>query len=199
MENGRAKLNITPDQTAEQLKTCDKLLLHCCCAPCATAVIERILPTVKPTLYYFNPNTYPKAEYDKRLNELIKLAQIFSLEVIVEPYNHDEFTAVANGLGKESEGGVRCEECITLRLKETANFAQENGYDAFTTTLSVSPHKNADFINTVGRTLGTDECKFISADFKKADGFKRSTALSKEYGLYRQDYCGCEFSQRSEK
>lgn len=196
MENGLEKLNITPKMTLEQLKECKKLLLHCCCAPCATAVIERILPVIKPTLYYFNPNTYPLNEYNKRLNELYKLAEIYSLEVIAEPYDDALFYNAVTGLENEKEGGSRCEKCIELRLEYTAKYAKENGYDGFTTTLSVSPHKNADFINRAGRKLSTSGCAYIDADFKKADGFLISTKLAKQYGLYRQNYCGCEFSRR---
>ena len=196
MEKGLEKLNITPKMTQEQLQKSKKLLLHCCCAPCATAVIERILPTVKPTLFYFNPNTYPLDEYEKRLNELYKLARIYSLEVIAQPYDDALFYNAVVGLEGEKEGGKRCENCIKLRLEQTARYARANGYDAFTTTLSVSPHKNAHFINKTGRELSSDGCVYIDADFKKADGFLISTKLTQKYGLYRQNYCGCEFSKR---
>ena len=198
--NGQEKLNIKPIDTATQLQKHRKLLLHCCCAPCATAVIERILPVLSDvTLYYFNPNTYPKSEYDKRLVELEKLAEIYSLPLVSEPYDESVFFSAVSGLEGESEGGSRCEVCINLRLKQTKRYAQENGYDAFTTTLSVSPHKNADFINRRGRELASESCAYcayIDADFKKANGFLRSTTLAQEYGLYRQNYCGCKFSIR---
>ena len=197
MQNGQKKLNIKPTDTAMQLQKHEKLLLHCCCAPCATAVIERILPNISAvTLYYYNPNTYPKTEYDKRLHELEKLAKIYNLQLIAENYDENEFFSAVIGHEDESEGGSRCNLCIALRLKRAQEYACRHGYDAFTTTLSVSPHKNAEFINTYGRTLSSDDCEYIDADFKKANGFLRSTQLTEQYGLYRQNYCGCKFSQR---
>ena len=199
MANGQEKLNIKPTDTENALQKHNKLLLHCCCAPCATAVIERILPNIKHlTLYYYNPNTYPKSEYDKRFAELEKLAKIYNLELVCETYDENEFFTAVCGKESDREGGSRCEVCIGLRLKKTQEYALENGYDAFTTTLSVSPHKNAGFINTFGRSLSDENCHYIDADFKKANGFLRSIKLADEYGLYRQNYCGCKFSQRGD-
>ena len=170
-----------------------KLLLHCCCAPCSSAVLER-LDGYEPTLCFVNPNIDTKEEYYKRAAELERLnALTLKAPIIIPDYKPETFTAVCKGLEREPEGGLRCRECIKLRLKATAELAGD--YDAVTTTLTVSPHKNTAMINSIGAVL-TD--KWLYSDFKKKDGFKRSVELSRVYGLYRQNYCGCVFSKRDE-
>ena len=168
-----------------------KLLLHCCCAPCSSAVIERIKEFFDITFYYFNPNIYPKEEYLLREQEFKKLG----VKVVSEEYNHNEFLDVVKGKESEKEGGVRCQICIAQRLNKTFEYAVLNNYDVVTTTLSISPHKDAEFINLLGERLQEKfGVKYLHADFKKQNGYLRSIQICKELGIYRQDYCGCEFS-----
>ena len=182
--------------TEEGLKKSKKLLLHCCCGPCATAVVERILPFTRPTLYYFNPNTQPFEEYQKRGEEVKKVARHFGLDCIIEEYDCNEFLHTVAGFEDEKEGGRRCPLCFSMRLLATSRYAKDNGYDAFCTTLTVSPHKNAKLINEIGEKIANESgIEWIYSDFKKADGYKRSIVLSNELGLYRQNYCGCTFSK----
>ncbi|MBR1988265.1 MAG: epoxyqueuosine reductase QueH [Clostridia bacterium] len=173
-----------------------KLLLHCCCAPCSSAVIERISKYFDLTMFYYNPNIYPESEYELRKVEFNKLG----VKVVDIGYNHDEFLFIAQGKEDEQEGGSRCQVCIASRLKKTFEYAVENSYDMVTTTLSISPHKDAEFINQIGehfeKIYGV---KYLHADFKKENGYLRSIQLCKELGIYRQDYCGCEFSIHTNK
>ena len=171
-----------------------KLLLHCCCAPCSSAVIERIKEFFDITFYYYNPNIYPEEEYVLRFQEFIKLG----VNVIKEEYNHNEFLNVVAGKEDEKEGGVRCQICIAQRLDKTFNFAVNNNFDVVTTTLSISPHKDCEFINLLGERLQEKYgIKYLHADFKKQNGYLRSIQICKELAIYRQDYCGCEFSKFS--
>lgn len=174
--------------------------MHCCCGPCATSVVERLLPFVKPVLYYYNPNTQPEDEYFKRLVELEKVARRFSLELIAEAYDGENFINAARGYEREREGGARCEKCFALRLRKTAQKAKELAIPYFGTTLTVSPHKNAALINELGYAIAEEEGeKWLPADFKKRNGYKRSVELSAELELYRQSYCGCAFSREMSK
>ncbi len=179
-----------------------KLLLHSCCAPCSTACIEALLPFFEITIFYYNPNITEKEEYEKRKNEQIRFIKEFcnGVDFIEGEYNPQEFFAVAESLAEEKEGGKRCEECIKLRLNKTFCVAKTLQFDYFCSTLSVSPHKNAQFINKTGLEISKDaSVKYLETDFKKNGGFLRSCTLSKEYGLYRQDFCGCVYSQRREE
>ena len=169
-----------------------KLLLHCCCAPCSSAVIERIKEFFDITFYFFNPSIYPEEEYFLRFKEFAKLG----VNVICETYNHQEFLNVVRGREQDLEGGTRCEICIAQRLDKTFKFAVENNFDLVSTTLTISPHKDCEFINLLGEHLQDKYgVKFLHADFKKQNGFLRSIEICKELGIYRQDYCGCEFSK----
>lgn len=169
-----------------------KLLLHCCCAPCSSAVIERISKFFNITFFYYNPNIFPKAEYETRKEEFEKLG----VKVVELSYNHEEFLSVVKGREDDAEGGDRCKICIALRMNETFKFAVENNYDMVTTTLSISPHKDAEFINQLGENLEKKfGVKFLHADFKKENGYLRSIEICKDLGIYRQDYCGCEFAR----
>ena len=185
----------------ERLKTLrNGLLLHVCCGPCATAVIERILPFVKPVLYYYNPNIYPFDEYQKRYENLKKVAEYFSLPLLCEPYDENEYLDEVVGLEKEREGFARCERCFSLRLEKTAQRAKEENIGAFCTTLTVSPHKNSTIINAIGEEIAkTTGVEWIASDFKKRNGYRRSVELSDEIGLYRQNYCGCRFALGDER
>ena len=175
-----------------------KLLLHSCCAPCSTACIEALINYFSVTVFYYNPNITEFNEYEKRKNEQIRLIKehFSTVQFIEGNYNPQEFFSVAKNLEKEREGGKRCEKCIELRLKKTLETAQELGFDVFCSTLSVSPHKNAKFINETGKTLAKNsKVKYLETDFKKNGGFLRSVELSKNYGLYRQNFCGCIYSE----
>lgn len=185
--------------TEAALSACGSVLLHCCCGPCATSVAERTLKSVKPTLYYYNPNIWPESEYFKRLDQLKKVAAHFKTELLAEEYRPEEFLRAAKGLEAEPEGGGRCAACFRARLYKTAMKAKELGFGAFATTLTVSPHKDAVLINELGLQIeSVTGVKWIPADFKKRAGYSRSLALSRELDLYRQNYCGCAFSVRGD-
>ena len=175
-----------------------RLLLHVCCAPCASSVLERVYPYFDVTLFYYNPNIHPKDEYDKRAGELPKLLLRAGMEdvgLIVAEYDPQEFFAAAQGLETEPEGGARCDKCFDLRLSKSAQYAAQKGFDYFATTLTVSPHKNAPLINSIGEGLAAQfGVPWLPSDFKKRDGYLRSIRLCQEYGIYRQCWCGCLFS-----
>ncbi len=176
------------------------LLLHVCCAPCSSSVIEVLRDDFDITLYFYNPNITSREEYDLRLNELkrlvLEMPAARGLSIIEGKYNPDEFFKLSKGLESEKEGGKRCTLCYEERLLSTANLAEELGFDLFTTTLSVSPYKNAKKLNEIGQRLAeSKKTEYLVSDFKKKDGYKRSIELSKQYGLYRQDYCGCVYSK----
>lgn len=176
-----------------------KLLLHACCAPCSSYVLEYLSPHFEITVFFCNPNITDRAEYDRRLGELYKLCEkadfARGVSIADDGYNPSLFLNTAKGLEKEPEGGARCEKCFSLRLLRTADYARENGFSLFATTLTVSPHKNTPLINTIGFEQA-ERCgiSYLPSDFKKKGGYQRSVALSKEYGLYRQTFCGCGFS-----
>lgn len=177
-----------------------KLLLHCCCAPCSSAVLERLNEFFDITLYFYNPNIYPESEYTFRLDELKRLIGEMPLQqmTVVEPgYDNDEFERIVKGMEDIPEGGARCMACYRLRLDKSVSYASENGFDYVTTTLSVSPHKNATWLNEIGEELGRKHgIEYLVSDFKKQEGYKRSCTLSAEYNLYRQNYCGCVYSKK---
>ena len=175
-----------------------RLLLHSCCGPCSSYVIEYLSKHFDITVYYYNPNIFPREEYEKRLAEQIKLVERLGGAVMCEAeYDPDRFYEAARGLEGEKEGGARCAECFRLRLDKTAERAKEGGFDYFCTTLTVSPHKNAPLINEISEQAAERYgVAALPADFKKREGYKRSIELSKQFDLYRQDYCGCEFSIR---
>lgn len=177
------------------------LLLHSCCGPCSSAVIERLCQHFQVTVYYYNPNIEPEAEYRHRLAEQERLLKLLpgDAQMLSCDYDHAAFAAFAEEMAQEPEGGKRCLRCFELRLRKTAQAAAEQGYAYFTTTLSVSPHKNAEILNQIGQAAGEKYgVKYLMADFKKKNGYLRSLQLSREYGLYRQDYCGCLYSKRPE-
>lgn len=174
-----------------------KLLLHSCCGPCSSAVLERLVPDYDVTILYYNPNIQPQEEYQKRKAEqlrLIKEAYPY-VKVLDCDYDAQAFIDKVKGLEKEKEGGARCKECFYLRLEKCANMASSNGFDVFATTLSVSPYKNAELINQIGLELEQKyNIKYLVSDFKKKNGYLRSLELAKKYNLYRQNYCGCIYS-----
>ena len=173
-----------------------RLLLHACCAPCSSSCIERLKEFFDITVYYYNPNIDGESEYVRRAEEQKRLCEIDGVSYACEKYVPSEFYEKVKGKEDLPEGGERCFICYALRLDKTAEYAKENGYDYFTTTLTVSPLKNADKLNEIGAAAGEKYgVKFLPSDFKKRNGYLRSVQLSKEYGLYRQNYCGCVFSK----
>ena len=177
-----------------------RLLLHSCCAPCSSYVLEYLSRFFEITVYYYNPNIYPPEEFYKRSAEQARFTDEFlngSVPVVREAYDDKAFYSAVSGLEKEKEGGERCRACFALRLEKTAKYAKEHGFTYFTTTLSISPHKNAALLNTIGGEIAEKYgVSYLFSDFKKKNGYLRSCTLSKEYGIYRQDYCGCVFSMR---
>lgn len=193
------------DKLVEQLQKEGRiptLLLHSCCAPCSSYCLEYLSKYFNITLVYYNPNIYPKEEYHLRVTEQERLINEMNETVINKisfregRFEPDRFFAMAKGLEKEPEGGKRCYACYEMRLREAAILAKEGGFEYFTTTLSISPLKDSQKLNEIGRKLEEEYgVPYLYSDFKKKNGYKRSTELSKEYDLYRQDYCGCVYSK----
>ncbi len=184
------------------------LLLHSCCGPCSAAVIPQVAMDFQVTIYFYNPNITDEEEYNKRKASQIALIDAMNddsdRQYIIDykegPYNRQHFFEVAADWSNEPEGGRRCIECFRLRLEQTAKTALELGYDFFGTTLAVSPHKDYDGISHIGRRLSqTFGISYLDRNFKKNGGFQQSIALSKKYGLYRQNYCGCQYSNQNNK
>ncbi len=169
-----------------------KLLLHVCCAPCATAVIEKLIDYYDLTLLFYNPNILPLAEYNRRLEEVKKLAEKLGVPLIEGDHVPGLWFEAVEGHEKDLEGGERCEICYRFRLKEAFRVMKEKEFDLFATTLTISPHMNAEKINEIGREISPD--RYLESDFKKEGGFERSVQLSKWFHLYRQNYCGCLYS-----
>lgn len=193
------------DEKLAQLKASGEkpaLLLHACCAPCSSHTLLFLCDYFRITLYFFNPNIAPESEYIYRKEELIRLVKELGLdvEIISEDYDSSPFYELAKGLEDLPERGERCRKCIGYRLRKTAETAKKLGCDYFTTTLTISPHKDCEFINQYGGQLGEElGIAYLFSDFKKHDGYKHSIQLSKEYNLYRQDYCGCVYSRRAKE
>lgn len=192
------------ERTIEHLKKenkVPKLLLHSCCAPCSSYVIDYVSEYFDVTVFYYNPNIDEKEEYHKRAKEQQKLIECmptkFPVKFVEGDYDVEAYTKKAAPLSTEKEGGARCFMCYGMRLKKTAVLAKEEGFDYFTTTLTISPLKNAAKLNEIGRALEEQyDVSYLYSDFKKKEGYKKSVALSEQYGLYRQDYCGCSYSKQ---
>lgn len=177
-----------------------KLLLHSCCGPCSTHVIDVLKNDYDLTIFYSNSNIFPIEEYEKRLQEQERYAKIMGIEVIEDQYDEEKYLEFVKGLEDEKEGGKRCKACFEFRLSRAADYAKNNGYDLFSTTLTVSPHKNSAVINEVGQKISKEKgIEFLAESFKKQDGYKKSVEIAKKYNLYRQNYCGCRFSRWFEK
>ena len=190
------------DDTCIKENRVPSLLLHSCCGPCSTYCIQVLSEYFDVTVFYYNPNIYPPEEYRLRADEQNRFISEFPtrnpVKFVEGAYDTDRFYAMAKGLEKVEEGGERCFKCYELRLRESAEYAKNNGFDFFTTTLSISPLKNADKLNEIGRKLSEEYgVSYLFSDFKKKEGYKISTQLSAEYGMYRQNYCGCVFSQNN--
>lgn len=179
-----------------------RILLHSCCGPCSTAVIQRLLPDYDITVFYFNPNITNFKEYEHRKTEQIRFLREFcqtsgeKVDFLEGAYDTDVYYSAVKGLEQEPEGGLRCAVCFRVRLQATARAAKELGFDCFDTTLSVSPHKNFSVISRIGREIAVEYgVNYIQGNYKKQEGYNLSVAISKDYNLYRQDYCGCDFSE----
>lgn len=200
-ENYRLVLERTL-KSLEGLEGRKTLLLHACCAPCSSYVLEYLSKYFDITVFFYNPNISPKEEYDFRENELRRLIAKMPLpsdvKLLSGRYEPIEFDTIAKGSEELPEGGARCYQCYALRLEESARAAKDGGFDFFCTTLSISPYKNADWLNAIGRELSEKYgVGYLFSDFKKNNGYKRSCQLSEQYSLYRQDYCGCVYSKRA--
>ena len=176
-----------------------RLLLQACCAPCSSYVLELLSNYFQITILYYNPNIYPFSEYEKRLGEVRKLIKLIKgknpINIMEVDYDSASFDSISKGLENEKEGGIRCHKCYYLRMEKTAKLAKECNYDFFTTTLSIIPYKNAQVLNRIGEVLEEKyHVRYLYADFKKKEGYKRSIELSKQFNLYRQEYCGCKYS-----
>lgn len=196
---------LIPDGDFQKKTEKPSLLLHSCCGPCSTSVVERLTEEFDITVFFYNPCITEEAEYQRRRSAQISFLEQFNREHMGEVHIHlkegdyrpTEFFRLTEGLEQEPEGGKRCTVCFRQRLEKTAETASLSGYDYFGTTLTVSPHKNYSLISEIGRGLTLKYgVSFLDRDFKKKDGFKRSIELSKKYDLYRQNYCGCEYSKR---
>ncbi len=174
-----------------------KVLLHVCCAPCSTHAIERLLKEYEVVLFFSNSNIWPREEYDRRLDEARKIARAYGLRLVEDSYDNERWRGWIRGLEAEPERGARCPKCFEFNLRRAAEYAKADGFDFFTTTLTISPHKDSKTIFGIGKRL-SEECGvgFLEVDFKKQDGFRHSIELSEKHHLYRQNYCGCRFSIR---
>ena len=177
------------------------LLLHSCCAPCSSYVLTYLAEYFKITVFYYNPNIYPESEYNYRVNEVKRLIEELpvknKISFVEGKYDPNLFFETVKGLENEEEGKERCFKCYELRIKEAAEIAKSDGFDYYTTTLSISPHKNAEKLNEIGERYADEKTRHLPSDFKKKNGFKESVRLSEKYNLYRQNYCGCVFSKRN--
>lgn len=173
------------------------LLLHSCCGPCSTSVILRLKDYFEITVYYYNPNIYPKEEYLRREEEQKLYLDSIGIKYILGDYENDKYESAISGLEIEPEGGLRCSVCFKMRLENTATIADKLNTDYFTTTLTVSTHKNSKVINEIGMEISKDyRVEYLISDFKKNDGYRKSVQMSQELGMYRQDYCGCFYSKK---
>lgn len=187
------------EKTIKEIPVGEKLLLHSCCGPCSTAVLEQLGSHFSVVLHFYNPNIWPEKEYNRRLQEQMAVLQqtktTYPVVFLPDAYQPELFYEAVEGYEEEPEGGARCSVCFALRLQHAAKMAAEYGIRWFTTTLTISPHKNAPLLNQIGKAAGEKyNVAFLPSDFKKKEGYKRSLELSSAYNLYRQEYCGCEFS-----
>ena len=174
-----------------------KLLLHVCCAPCSSGVIEDLLKEFDVTVYFYNPNIDTKEEYEKRAQEVHKYMGLLNINYVIQPYEPKKYYKAIKGFENEPEGGARCVECFRLRLEKTFKYAKKHKFDIVSTTLSVSPYKNVNILNSLGYDFADKyNIAYLDRDFKKNDGYLKSINNSKKYNLYRQDYCGCKYSKK---
>lgn len=193
--------NIKMEEILKKITFKKKLLLHACCGPCSSYCLEVLSKYFDITIYYYNPNIHPDQEYNRRLEEIKRFITEYKgvnkIELLETDYEVNDYFNSIKGLENLGEKSKRCYECYKLRLEKSCIYAKKNNYDYFTTTLSISPYKNSDWINEIGENLSKKyNINYLYADFKKNNGYKRSLDLSKKYNLYRQDYCGCIYSKQ---
>ena len=203
MKDIKAKINyqIMLDKLIAGLENRPKLLLHACCAPCSSYCIEYLCRYFDLTIFYYNPNISSKQEFDKRYDEVKRLVREMSvdIDIVCPPYDSEEFLQAVKGYEDCKEGGDRCGICYAIRLKKACKYAEQNNFDFYCSTLSISPHKDEQRLNQIGAALCKDKrVRHLPNDFKKKGGYLRSIELSKQYNLYRQNFCGCKFSQIKE-
>ena len=202
MEQVKVNYDKVLEEMISNLEYKPKLLLHSCCGPCSSYVITYLMDYFDITVLYYNPNIEPVSEYEKRKNEQIRLIKELNQEnvhFLDIDYDNESFKEFVKGHESDKEGGARCHLCYELRLRKTAEIAQNKDFEFFGTTLTVSPYKNASILNQIGENLSSQyNVKWLYSDFKKKDGYKKSIELSKKYNLYRQDYCGCLYSKDRE-
>lgn len=202
MVNYQILLDKTIENNLKEKKV-PTLLLHCCCAPCSSYVLEYLSKYFKITTFYYNPNISSFDEYEKRKEELERFIHecnfVNPVNFVCGVYDHSRYEEMIRGLEEEKEGGSRCWKCYLLRLEEAAKYAKEHHFDYFTTTLSISPYKNAEVLNKIGEELSKKyDIEYLYSDFKKKNGYQRSIELSHLHHLYRQNYCGCIYSKKKE-
>jgi len=178
-----------------------KLLLQACCGPCATQAVQKLCADYGVTAFFWGSNIYPETEYEKRLESVRKLCADLNLPLVIHPYNPQEYFDAVKGMEDEKEGGARCEICYRLRIDAAAEYAERNGYSKFASSLTLSPHKSSAVINRIGGEAELQKAgvQYLPSDFKENGGYANSVVLSREHGLYRQNYCGCKFSVRPKK
>ncbi len=185
------------DKGTETIKKRQRLLLHICCAVCTLHPLALLLKEYDVTLFYYNPNIHPETEYRKRLEYIVQISRSFAIPIIKGDYNTSDWFEITDVFKDEPEGGKRCGVCFEMRLEETAKTALLKKFDIFSTTLTISPHKNSKLINKIGEEVSKKyNILFYDADFKKKDGFKKTIGLSNDHNIYRQDYCGCIYSKK---
>lgn len=194
--------NLLMENEIKSLKGVPTLLLHACCAPCSSACLERLGDYFKITIFYYNPNITSKTEYLKRLNEIKRFIKEFKvkypIEILDAKYDPESFIKMTKGMEDMPEKSERCYLCYEMRLKETLKAAEENNFDYFATTLTLSPYKRTDWLNEIGERISSEsKVKYLYSDFKKKNGYKESIILSHKYNLYRQNFCGCMYSKRN--
>ncbi|MFI3205852.1 MAG: epoxyqueuosine reductase QueH [Clostridia bacterium] len=190
-------LQIELDKIIQNLQKKPRLMLHACCAPCSSYVVEYLKNNFEIFLFYYNPNIAPLFEYELRKKEAEKLCEHFGINFLCSDWENEKFKEISKGLENCKEGGERCTKCFELRLAKTAELAEKYNCEYFATTLSISPMKNAQLLCDIGEKIASEtNAKYLPSNFKKKEGFKRSTEISKELGLYRQNYCGCIFSKK---
>ena len=197
--NKKINYNQIMEKRIADFKAKKSLLLHSCCGPCSASVIEKLQPYFEVTVFYYNPNIYPYVEYFKRKDEQRKYLIKINVPFVEGDYETELFFKLVKGLELEAEGGQRCFKCFEMRLSKTADFGEKHNFQFFATTLTVSPHKNVNYINILGHDIEKKyNIEYLVSDFKKKGGYQQSLEISQKEEFYRQDYCGCMYSQRNE-
>ena len=197
--NTNMNYNEVMEQQIKKLNGKPRLLLHACCCPCSISALEKLNGYFDITIYFYNPNIDTEQEYLLRLSQFDKIKTLYDFDLVAQPYTHQEFLDKCKNYAKDKEGGKRCQECITMRIQKAIDYAKANGFDYVTTTLTSSPMKDADYINTIGMALAKmAQINYLPSDFKKKNGYLHSIEICAQYKIYRQHYCGCEFGKNNQ-